>query len=83
MAKKFIIPWATLMMCLGIFTGCGSGIKFNIGYDKIGGFGSKEVASGTATSTLEITSSLRELKFCATSGTIPRFKKAVSITISN
>lgn len=62
MAKKILILGVALIMSLGIFSGCNLGIKFDIGYDKMGGFGSKEIDGVSTTYTLELVNSLQELE---------------------
>ncbi|HPX84317.1 MAG TPA: hypothetical protein PLW60_03620 [Bacilli bacterium] len=49
-------------MCLGLFVGCGVNKNFDIGYDKIGSFESKETIDGEVTFTLEVVGSLEALK---------------------
>ncbi len=39
MIKKFLILEVALIMCIGLFTGCGSGAKFKVGYGQQDAFG--------------------------------------------
>lgn len=63
MAKKILILGIMFIMALGFFTGCSSGIKFNVAYDAKGSFGHREVDDeASAFYTLGFVSSLQELK---------------------
>ena len=66
MGKRIVAVGVLVIMSLGIFYGCSSGIKFNIGYDKMGAFGSKAVDGGTTYYTLAKVSSVQEFQtLCA------------------
>jgi len=62
-------------MSLVLLAGCSSGIKYNIGFNKMSGFGIKEVEGGFTETTLEIVSSLQELKDLCLEWDNPAFKE--------
>jgi len=74
MTKKIIILGVAIIMCLGILTGCNSGIKFSIGYESKGyanGAFSFTDANGEelgAHNAVRLVTSVAELKaFCSES----------------
>lgn len=76
MSKKILILGVAIIMCLGLFAGCSSGIKFSVTYDKVGGFGSKKVDGGMTMSVLEIVNSLQELKDLCDEWENPAFQES-------
>ena len=60
--RKILTLVVVIIMALGSFIGCSLGIKFNIVYDKMGGFGYKETNGGVAIDMLELVNSLQDLK---------------------
>ncbi len=60
--KKMFLIMTALLMNLFLLMGCDSGIRFDIRYDKMTSFGTKEIAGETTMNTLELVSSLQELK---------------------
>ena len=76
MAKKISILGVAIIMALGLFVGCNSGIKYNISYDKMGGFGQKEVDNGITMDILEIVNSLQELKDLCNEWSNPAFNES-------
>ncbi|WP_264230045.1 hypothetical protein [Acholeplasma laidlawii] len=62
MVKKNMILGMLIIMSLGFLIGCGEQNFFVISYNEIGSFGSKTIDEGITMHTLEMASSLQELK---------------------
>lgn len=61
-ATKLLGLGVTLIMCIGLFAGCGGNKNFVVGYNKMGSFGSKEISDSEITYTLEVVDSSQTLK---------------------
>lgn len=62
MFRKLILVGVIIMVCIGLFGACSSGIWFKVGYAGEGGFGSKETDEGETFGVLTLVGSLQEMK---------------------